>query len=161
MSSGANHLTSSSSPYTGTRYPLHDYLSFSHFSPTQYAFLALITSQTEPKTYDEAVGDPLRQQAMNDEIAALERNHTWSLVPLPPGHEAIGCHWVYKIKHNFDSSTECYTARLVAKGYTQVEGVDYKETLSPTAKLTTPRCYCYCSKMVHSSVGCSKCLSPL
>ena len=77
---------------------------------------------------------------MNDEIAALERNHTRSLVPLPPGHSAIGCRWVYKIKHNFDSSTERYKSRLVAKGYTQVEGVDYKETFSPTPKLTTLRC---------------------
>ena len=59
MSFGANHLTSSSCPNTGTRYPLHDYFSFYCFSPTQRAVLALITAQTEPKTYDEAVGDPL------------------------------------------------------------------------------------------------------
>ena len=59
ISSGANHLTSSSSPNTCTRYPLHDYFSFYRFSPNQHAFLALITAQTEPKTYDEAVGDPL------------------------------------------------------------------------------------------------------
>ncbi|XP_022972821.1 uncharacterized protein LOC111471344 [Cucurbita maxima] len=94
---------------------------------------ALITTQTKPKTYDEAVGNPLWQQAMNDEIGALERNHTWSLVPLPPGHKAIGYRWVYKINHNSDGSVERYKARLVAKGYTQVEGVDYKETFSPTA----------------------------
>ena len=139
MFSGANHLTSSSSLNTSTRYPLHHYLSYSHFSPTQRAFLALITAQTEPKTYDEAIGDPLWQQAMNDEIAAFGRNHTWSLVPLPPGHKAIGCRWVYKIKHNSDGSIKCYKAQLVAKGYTQVEGVDYKETFSPTAKLSTLR----------------------
>ena len=91
MSSRVNHLTSSSSPNTGTSYPLHHYLSFSRFSPTQRTFLALITAQTEPKTYDEAVGDPLRQQAMNDEISALERNHTLYLVPLRPGHKVVGC----------------------------------------------------------------------
>ena len=42
MSFGANHLTSSSSPNTGTRYPLHHYLSFSRFFPTQRTFLDLI-----------------------------------------------------------------------------------------------------------------------
>ena len=76
MFSRANHLTSSSSPNTGTRYPLHRYLSFSRFSPAQRAFLALITAQTKPKIYDEVVGNPLWQQVMKDEIAALERNHT-------------------------------------------------------------------------------------
>ena len=129
MSSATDYLTSSSSPNTGTRYPLNHYLSFSHFSPTQRAFLALITVQIEPKTYDKVVGNPLWQQAMNAEIAALERNHTWSLVPLPPGHKAIGCRWVYKIKYNYDDSddsVERYKARLVAKGYTQVEDINYK-----------------------------------
>ena len=78
MSFEANHLTSSSSPNTGIRYPFHDYFSFSRFSLTHSGFLALITAQIEPKTYDEAVGDPIWQQTMNDKIAALERNHTRS-----------------------------------------------------------------------------------
>ena len=47
---------------------------------------------------------------------------------------------MYKIKHNFDGSVERYKARLVAKRYTQVKGVDYKETFSHTAKLTKLRC---------------------
>ena len=44
MFSATNHLTSSSSSRTGTKYPLHHYFSFSHFSPTQRSFLALITA---------------------------------------------------------------------------------------------------------------------
>ena len=72
---------------------------------------------------------------MNDEISALEHNHTLYLVPLPPDHEVIGSRWVYKIKHNSDDSVERYKARLVAKGYTHVEGVYYKETFFPAAKL--------------------------
>lgn len=77
---------------------------------------------------------------MNSEIQALEDNHTWSMVPLPPGHRPIGCKWVYKIKYHADGSIERYKARLVAKGFTQREGIDYKDTFAPVAKLITVRC---------------------
>ena len=42
--------------------------------------------------------------AMNEEMAALDANKTWDLVPLPKDKKAIGCKWVYKIKHNADGS---------------------------------------------------------
>lgn len=74
------------------------------------------------------------------ELDALDKNNTWSLVSLPPGHKPIGCRWVYKVKYRSNGNIECYNARLIAKGYTQVEGIDYKETFSPTVKLTTLRC---------------------
>ncbi|KAL5834317.1 hypothetical protein ACOSQ3_013892 [Xanthoceras sorbifolium] len=77
---------------------------------------------------------------MNTELEALQLNKTWSLVPLPIGHKPIGCKWVYKIKYKYDGTIERYKACLVAKGYNQVEGIDYQETFSLTAKLTTLRC---------------------
>ncbi|OIW17479.1 hypothetical protein TanjilG_22591 [Lupinus angustifolius] len=76
---------------------------------------------------------------MQNELNALELNHTWSLVDLPPNKTPIGAKWVYKIKHKSDGSIERYKARLVAKGYTQTEGIDYFDTFAPVIKLTTVR----------------------
>ena len=74
---------------------------------------------------------------MAAEISALEANHTWVLTPLPSHKKTIGCKWVYKVKYRFDGSIERYKARLVTKGFTQKEGLDYLETFSRVAKLVS------------------------
>lgn len=79
------------------------------------------------------------KSAINAELLALERNHTWTLTPLPAGKQPIGCKWVFKIKHRADGTIERHKARLVAKGYNQTEGLDFLETFSPVAKMTTIR----------------------
>jgi hypothetical protein len=53
---------------------------------------------------------------MDEEMVALDANVIWELVVLPKDKKAIGCKWVYKIKHNADGSVSKYKARLVAKG---------------------------------------------
>jgi hypothetical protein len=77
---------------------------------------------------------------MHSELQALKDNGTWSFTPLPAGKTPIGCRWVFKIKHKSDGSIERYKTRLVAKGFTQLEGIDYQDTFSPTAKITSVRC---------------------
>jgi len=94
---------------------------------------------TEPQSYEEAALHPGWQKAMEQELQALHHTQTWTIVSLPPGKKPIACKWVYKIKTKADGSIERLKARLVVKGFTQKEGVDYVETYSPVIKLTTLR----------------------
>ena len=59
------------------------------------------------------------------EMQALEHSGTWELVLLPPGKKVIGCRWVYTIKVGPKGEVDRLKAHLVAKGYTQIYGLDY------------------------------------
>jgi len=90
--------------------------------------------------YSQAASVPAWQDAMRKEFDALDANHTWDIVHLPPGKKPIGCKWVYKIKYKSDGTIERYKARLVIRGDTQVEGVDFTDTFSPVVKMTSVKC---------------------
>ncbi|PHT68809.1 hypothetical protein T459_28296 [Capsicum annuum] len=77
---------------------------------------------------------------MTSEVQALEANNTWVIVDLPKGKNTVGSKWIYKIKYLSNGEVERFKERLVAKGYSQQEGLDYHETFSPVAKMVTVRC---------------------
>jgi hypothetical protein len=97
---------------------------------------------------------------MDEEMAALDANKTWELVLLPERKKAIGCKWVYKVKHNSDGSISRYKTRLVAKGYAQIHGIDHEETFVPVAKGgNSESCDCsgYIKRLGVTSNGCKEC----
>jgi len=69
--------------------------------------------------------------AMEDDIKSMRDNDVWDLVELPEGVKPIGYKWIFKTKRDFMGNIERYKARLVATGFTQREGINYKETFSP------------------------------
>jgi len=98
-----------------------------------------VIQKVEPICFEQAVGNLKWDNAMDEEMAALDANATWELVALPEDKKTIGCKWMYKVKHNANGSMSRYKVRLVAKGYAQTYGIDYEETYSLIAKMTTVR----------------------
>lgn len=72
---------------------------------------------------------------MDCELSVMKTNNTWDVIPLPNDKNLVGCRWIYKIKYGSDEKIERYKARLMAKGFSQKEGIDYFETYSLVAKL--------------------------
>ena len=94
-----------------------------------------------PNTYEQAIKSENASEwegAMATEMQALKENDTFELTNLPPGRKAIGGKWVYTVKTGVDDN-QIFKARYVAKGFSQMPELEYSETFSPTAKMTSVR----------------------
>ena len=119
-------------------YPVQK-LTYDSFMANHYAYMSQVIKVEEPSCFEEASKSEKWKDAMDEEMEALVDNKTWVLVPKGVTQKPIGCKWVFKVKHNSDGSVARYKARLVAKGFAQTYGIDYEETFSPVAKMTTIR----------------------
>ena len=84
--------------------------------------------QKVPNSYQEAMTSPDKDKWLavsTEEFEGLTEMGVWKLVDHPSYCKTIKCRWTYVLKSNGH-----YKARLVVKGYTQVQGIDYKETFS-------------------------------
>ena len=66
---------------------------------------------------------------MNEEYKSMHDNQVWDLIPLPEGKKPISCKWIFKTKRDSEGNKERYKACLVAKNFTQREGIDFTDFL--------------------------------
>ncbi|KAI5731455.1 hypothetical protein M8J77_010194 [Diaphorina citri] len=106
------------------------------------SYLALNTSiSDEPSSFQDAMKSDDKIEwlnAMKNEMEALDKNKTWTLVKPPPKTKVIDCKWVFKEKM-IDNKVVKHKARLVAKGFQQKYGVNYEEVYAPVARMSTIR----------------------
>jgi hypothetical protein len=87
----------------------------------------------------EALTDDFWIEAMQEELNQFKRSEVWDLVPRPNDINVIGTKWIYKNKSDENGTVTRNKARLLAQGYTQVEGLDFDETFAPVARLESIR----------------------
>ncbi|GBL74308.1 Retrovirus-related Pol polyprotein from transposon TNT 1-94 [Araneus ventricosus] len=96
----------------------------------------------DPVTVKEALSSPeanLWRKTINEEITNLTQAQTWELITKPPGMRIIPSRWLFRKKKDEAGKRANFKARLVAKDYVQVPGVDFKDTFSPVIKLKSIR----------------------
>jgi hypothetical protein len=72
-----------------------------------------------------------------EEYQSIMKNDVWDIVPRPERKSVVTSKWIYKIKHTVYGSIERHKTRFVARGFSQVEGIDYEETFSLVARYTS------------------------
>ena len=83
-------------------------------------------SQVNPKSIDEACKDDHWMQAMKEEVDQIVKNKTWEIVPRTQDKNVIRTKWVFRNKMNEKVEVVRNKVKLVCKGYSQQEGIDYE-----------------------------------
>lgn len=116
------------------RRTIHPPTRFGHADLVSYA---LVTTEAleyqEPRDYKEAITSSDSSKwilAMQEELQSLEKNCTWELVKKPKNQKLVSCKWIFKRKVEVGVTEQIrFKARLVARGFTQREGVDFNEVV--------------------------------
>ncbi|CAM8990520.1 unnamed protein product [Rhodiola kirilowii] len=120
-----------------TKYPISNFVQYSHCSQHHQKYVLQTSAIVEPTSYTQTSKDPKWVTAMETEIQALQSNNTWQVIHLPFGKNAISSKWIFRVKKHSGDTIERYKARLVARGFSQEEGLDYNESFTPVVKRTT------------------------
>ena len=109
-----------------------------------FAYSAItLNTEAKPKSYKEAMHSPQAeewQEAIDEEknsLIALEVFESIKCSDVPRDWKIVGSKMVFKIKQNEKGEISCYKVCIVAKGYSQVPGVDFFNTYAPITHLTS------------------------
>jgi len=122
--------------------PCYSVSSYNRPSSAEQANVVLTDKTNDPRTYKEAMAHSDAAEwdvACEDEIRNFQQIGVYDVVPRLKGHKVVGSKWVLRIKRGPDGQVQKYKARIVAQGFTQVEGLDYDQTFAPVVKLSTFR----------------------
>nr|GEW18997.1 retrovirus-related Pol polyprotein from transposon TNT 1-94 [Tanacetum cinerariifolium] len=108
-------------------------------SDDEMCMFALTVSRTELKYIKEAMADSAWIESMHEELHQFDRLEVWELVDRPLCKNVINMKWLWKNKRDEENIVIQNKSRLVAKGYAQKEGVDFKESFAPVARLEAVR----------------------
>nr|GEX38686.1 hypothetical protein [Tanacetum cinerariifolium] len=116
-----------------TRLQLHEQALFCYYD--------VFLSSIEPKTFKYTLTKSCWIEAMQEELNKFERLKVWELVPRSDKVMVITLKWIYKVKLDELGGILKNMARLVACGYRQEEGIDFKESFAPVARLEAVRIF--------------------
>jgi Reverse transcriptase (RNA-dependent DNA polymerase) len=105
---------------------------------TESAFVTL--ADDEPSRYKEAMSSinaEYWKPSCHVKYDTLIGYHTWTLVERPPNTNIVGNRWIFRIKRDNLGLVNKFKSCLVAQGFSQIEGLNYNETYSPTIRFTT------------------------
>ena len=109
------------------------------------AELSPANNDNAPNSYKEARAHPHAagwMQACDEEMTNLRKLGCWTVIPrstLPPHTLVMGTRWTFRYKLDSHGNLTRYRSRLVAKGYSQIQGVNYFESFAPVASFVTIR----------------------
>ena len=84
--------------------------------------------ENEPSSFKEVAEKPVWVDAMVEEYEYIAKNRVWEKIPITTYKSIVGLRWISKVKQAKNRGIGKYKARFVAKGYYQVEGIDYEKT---------------------------------
>ena len=91
----------------------------------------------EPISFCEANSNSGWREAIDKEKNSLAKNDTWTVVTRLQGQQPISVKWIFKAKYDTRGVITRLKARLIPRGFQQIEGIDFNEIFTPVVRWST------------------------